>query len=70
MAYCSEDCRLEDEALHSTVCSDLANCISDYKWQVTRGWLKVIITGFHLLPGFQVTNCIATCRRDGGKHSN
>ena len=37
VAYCSESCRAEDEALHATVCSDLSHCITDYWWQLTKG---------------------------------
>ena len=37
VAYCSDECREEDEELHSTVCSSLRNCILDHRMQVTRG---------------------------------
>ena len=37
VAYCSQDCREEDEDLHQTVCADLAHCIQDYVLQTTLG---------------------------------
>ena len=48
VAYCSEDCRAEDEALHASVCSDLRHCITDYKWQVTKGQWKTFNNWFPL----------------------
>ena len=30
VAYCSQECREEDQELHQTVCQDLKNCIQDY----------------------------------------
>ena len=37
VAYCSEACRQEDSGLHQTVCQDFVNCITDYKFSVTKG---------------------------------
>ena len=37
VAYCSDDCKKEDKALHKTVCPLLDNCIKDYRFQVTNG---------------------------------
>ena len=37
VAYCSQQCRQEDESLHQTVCPLLANCIQDYVHQQTSG---------------------------------
>lgn len=37
VAYCSDECKKEDEALHKTVCPLLDNCIQDYRFQITNG---------------------------------
>ena len=37
VAYCSDECKKEDEELHKTVCQLLDNCIQDYRYQITMG---------------------------------
>ena len=41
VAYCSEACRQEDSGLHQTVCQDFVNCITDYKFSVTKGGVMI-----------------------------
>lgn len=37
VAYCSQECREEDEELHQTVCDTLHHCITDYMFEAKKG---------------------------------